>query len=267
MNKVNEVSACKEIRKKILYSIYNARSGHIGPSLSCVEIIYLIFKLGINYKKKNRNKFILSKGHAAPALYAVLEEFKLLKKNELKTLRKINSRLQGHPDKKKLNLVDTGSGALGQGLSICIGYSLASKLLNLNNKIFCLLGDGEIQEGQIWESAMYIGAHNLKNIIVFIDGNKFQNERSINETLPEKNLLKKWNAFGFNSLKIDGHSIKSIKKIINLFLANKNNKPLLIYCDTIKGKGVSFMENNNKFHSVKDLSEENYKKAISELNL
>ena len=257
---------CKNIRKKILFSIYNARSGHVGPSLSSVELIYSIIKLGINYKKKNRNKFILSKGHAAPALYATLDEFKLLKKNELKTLRKVKSRLQGHPDKKKLNLVDTGTGALGQGLSISIGYSLSSNLLKLNTKIFCLLGDGEIQEGQIWESAMYIGAHNIKNIIVFIDGNKFQNERSIAETLPEKNLLKKWQSFGFLTKKINGHSINSIEKIINSFMKNKNNKPLLVYCDTIKGKGVSFMENNNKFHSVKDLSEENYKKAISELS-
>ena len=113
---------------------------------------------------------------------------------------------------------------------------------------------------------MYIGAHNIKNIIVFIDGNKFQNERSIAETLPEKNLLKKWQSFGFMTKKINGHSINSIEKIINSFMKNKNNKPLLVYCDTIKGKGVSFMENNNKFHSVKDLSEENYKKAISELS-
>ena len=260
------VNSCKNIRRKILFSIYFARSGHVGPSLSCVEIIYSIMKLGINYKKKDRNKFILSKGHAAPAFYATLDEFNLLKKNELKTLRKVNSRLQGHPDKKKLNYVDSGTGALGQGLSVGIGYSLGSKIHNTNNKIFCLLGDGEIQEGQIWESAMYIGAHNLKDIIVFIDGNKFQNERSISETLPEKNLLKKWNSFGFKTLKINGHSLIALEKIIKSFLKNQNKKPLLIYCETVKGKGVSFMENNNKFHSVKDLSEENYKKAISELS-
>jgi transketolase len=266
MTNNNAKLCCSNIRKKILFSIYYARSGHVGPSLSAVELIYLILKLGINYKKKDRNKFILSKGHAAPAFYAVLDELNLLKKNELKSLRKVNSRLQGHPDKKKLNLVDTGSGALGQGLSIGIGYSLASKLLNTKNKIFCLLGDGEIQEGQIWEAAMYIGAHNLKNIITFIDGNKFQNERSIDETLPEKNLINKWKSFGFQTISIDGHSISSIEKVIKLFLKNKNKKPLLIYCNTIKGKGVSFMENNNKFHSVKDLSEEYYKKAILELS-
>ena len=266
MFKNNAANYCKNIRKKILFSIYHARSGHVGPSLSSVELIYSILKLGVNYKKKNRNKFILSKGHAAPAFYATLDEFNLLKKNELKTLRKVTSRLQGHPDKKKLSLVDSGTGALGQGLSISIGYCLGSKLLNTNKKIFCLIGDGEIQEGQIWESAMYIGAHNLKDIIVFIDGNKFQNERSINETLPEKNLLKKWTAFGFKTMKINGHSHNSIEKIIKNFLKNRYKKPIVVYCDTIKGKGVSFMENNNKFHSVKDLSEENYKKAISELS-
>lgn len=263
---MNAIDSCKNIRKKILFSIYNSRSGHVGPSLSCVEIIYTILKLGINFKKKDRNRFILSKGHAAPAFYATLDELNLLKKNELKTLRLIKSRLQGHPDKKKLNLVDCGTGALGQGLSVGIGYFLGSKLLNKNKKIFCLLGDGEVQEGQVWESAMYIGSHNLKNIIVFIDGNKFQNERSIKETLPENNLLKKWNSFGFQTIKINGHSINSLENITKRFLKNKNKKPLMIYCDTIKGKGVSFMENNNKFHSVKDLSEENFKKAISELN-
>jgi transketolase len=266
MLKKNSTDCCKNIRKKILFSIYYARSGHVGPSLSCVELIFSILKFGINYKKKDRNKFILSKGHAVPAFYAALDEFNLLKKNELKSLRKVNSRLQGHPDRKKLNYVDAGTGALGQGLSIGIGYHLGSKLLNTNNKIFCLLGDGEIQEGQIWESAMYIGAHNLKNIIVFIDGNKFQNERSISETLPEKNLLKKWNSFGFKTIKINGHSLNSIEKIIKKFLRNYYKKPLLVYCETVKGKGISFMENNNKFHSVKDLSEENYKKAISELS-
>ncbi len=266
MSKKNALECCKNIRKKILFSIYHARSGHVGPSLSSVELIYSILKFGINYKKINRNKFILSKGHAAPAFYAALDEFNLLKKNELKTLRKVNSRLQGHPDKKKLNHVDSGTGALGQGLSISIGYYLGSKLLNKKNKIFCLLGDGEIQEGQIWESAMYIGAHKIKDIIVFIDGNKFQNERSISETLPEKNLLEKCNSFGFKTTKINGHSLQALSKVIKGFLQNQNKKPLLVYCDTIKGKGISFMENNNKFHSVKDLSEENYKKAISELS-
>ena len=146
-------------------------------------MIYVILKKYVNLKKKFRNKFILSKGHAAPAFYAVLDHLKLLKKNELNTLRKFNSRLQGHPDKKKLAYVDSGTGALGQGLSVSIGYALSAKLKNRENYVFCILGDGELQEGQTWEAAMYIGVKKLKNVITLIDANKFQNEYSVKDTL------------------------------------------------------------------------------------
>ena len=138
----------------------------------------------------------------------------MLKKNELKTLRKFSSRLQGHPDKKKLNILDFGTGALGQGLSVSIGYSLSSKLLKKKNFIFCVLGDGELQEGQIWEAAMYIGSKQIKNIITFIDGNKFQNEESVNKTIKEVNLKKKWESFGFKYIETNGHSVEKLDKII-----------------------------------------------------
>lgn len=209
---------------------------------------------------------VLSKGHAAPAIYAIFDHLNLLKKNELNTLRKFSSRLQGHPDKKKLKLLDFGTGALGQGLSVSIGYSISSELLNKKNFIFCLLGDGELQEGQIWEAAMYIGSKNLKNIITLIDGNKFQNEFSVEETLKEINLKGKWESFGFKFIKTDGHSINKLEQILNKVTNNKYNKPVVIYCDTIKGKGVSFMEGNNKYHSVKKLPLEDYNRALKELD-
>jgi len=254
------------IRKKILNSIQNADSGHLGPAYSCVEILYIILKKYINFKKKNRNRLVLSKGHAAPALYALFDHFKLIKKNELNTLRTFSSRLQGHPDKKKLKLLDFGTGALGQGLSVSIGYSLSSKLMNKKNFIFCVLGDGELQEGQIWEAAMYIGSKKLTNIITFIDGNKFQNEFSVSETLKEVNLKGKWQSFGFKYIETDGHSIKRLDKIIKDTINNKYKKPVVIYCNTIKGKGVSFMEGNNKYHSVKKLPLDEYNRALKEIN-
>jgi transketolase len=255
-----------QLRIKIIKSIQNACSGHLGPSFSCLEILYVIMKKFINFRKKDRNKIILSKGHAAPAIYAIFDHLNLLKKNELKTLRKFNSRLQGHPDKKKLKILDFGTGALGQGLSVSIGYSLSSKLLNKKNFIFCLLGDGELQEGQIWEAAMYIGSKKIKNIITFIDGNKFQNEFSIEETLKEENLKGKWESFGFKYLETDGHSIKNLEKIIKDITNYKYKKPVVVYCNTIKGKGVSFMEGNNKYHAIKELPLNEFNKALKELN-
>ncbi len=255
------------IRKNILNSINHADSGHLGPSYSCVEMIYVILKKYVNLKNKFRNKFILSKGHAAPAFYAVLDHLKLLKKNELNTLRKFKSRLQGHPDKKKLPYVDSGTGALGQGLSISIGYALSANLKNRENYVFCILGDGELQEGQTWEAAMYIGVKKLKNVITLIDANKFQNEYSVKDTLEEINIKKKWEAFGFNFFKINGHSLKDIDNTINKCMNKKINKPCVIYCDTIKGKGVSIFENNNKYHSIKKLSTEEYEIAIRELSI
>ena len=252
------------IRKKILLSIQNADSGHLGPSFSCVEILYSILKK-INFHSKKRNFLILSKGHAAPALYAIFDTMGILKKNELLTLRKFNSRLQGHPDKKKLKFLDFGTGALGQGLSVSIGYSIALKLQNIKKYVFCVLGDGELQEGQIWEAAMYIGSKKLTNIITIIDGNKFQNDGLINDTFKNLNLKKKWESFGFKYVEINGHSYKEINKQFFNAMNLKNKKPTVIYCNTIKGKGVSFMENNNKYHSIKKLKIHELNQALNEL--
>jgi len=265
-NNPNEIKKiCVNVRKKILELIYYGQSGHIGPSLSIVEILVNIYFNHIDFENVNRNRLILSKGHAAPALYAIFDQLGLLKKDEIKTLRKLGSRLQGHPDKRKLDLLDAGTGALGQGLSIAIGYSLGFKLKNLDNNVFCILGDGEIQEGQIWEAAMYIGTHQLNNIITFIDGNKFQNEYSIAETLPVKNLRGKWESFGFEYLEINGHDNHELHKINQNFILKKFNKPLLVYCNTVKGRGIPFMENNNSYHHIKEMKEKDFNAAMKEV--
>tara|TARA_B100001057_G_C22660213_1_gene875661 strand:+ start:186 stop:1010 length:825 start_codon:yes stop_codon:yes gene_type:complete len=264
-NKIDNKEFCKNIRKKIVELIYHAQSGHIGPSLSIVEIVSSVYKEHINFNNENRNKFILSKGHAVPALYAVYDQLGLLKKNEITTLRKFGSRLQGHPDLRKLDILDAGTGALGQGLSIAIGYCLSFKLQQLSNKVFCLLGDGELQEGQIWESLMYIGVKKIKNLIVFIDGNKFQNEFSIDETLPIKNLKEKFTSFGLKYIEIDGHDYEVLSDINDDFINNKFDSPVIVYCNTIKGKGISFMENNNSYHHIKNLSQQDYYKIITEI--
>ena len=173
--------------------------------------------------------------------------------------------MQGHPDKRKLHLLDAGTGALGQGLSIAIGYSLGFNMKKKRNKVFCILGDGELQEGQVWEAAMFIGVKKIKNILTFIDGNKFQNENSIKNTLDVKNLKEKWESFGFKYFKIDGHNINAIRKINKKFISGKFSKPIVVYCDTIKGKGVSFMENNNSYHTLKDMKKEDYDLSINEI--
>lgn len=262
----------KKIKKKInqikitiLDMIYTSGSGHIGSSFSSLELMYLVMTNYINYKKKNRNIFILSKGHSVPAFYAILYHLNILSLEELKTFRKFGSKLQGHPDMTKLEYLDSGTGALGQGLSISTGYSLSAKLKKKKKLIFCLLGDGEIQEGQIWEAAMYIGAKKINNILTIIDGNKFQNEYSIKETLPVNNIVEKFHSFGFKTYSIDGHSIIEINKVLKFFSLQKTSKPILLYLKTTKGNGVSFMENNNYYHSVKNLSLNEYNKAVKEL--
>lgn len=254
-----------QIRKKIIQMIFESKSGHVGPSLSVVEILTSICLNFIDFKDRDRSRLILSKGHAAPALYAIYDYLNLLEPNELSTLRKFHSRLQGHPDKRKLSIIDAGTGALGQGLSIAIGYALSFTAKAINNKVYCIIGDGEVQEGQIWEAAMYIGTHNIKNLITFLDSNKFQNEYSIKETLPVENMLEKWEAFGFSVIEINGHDNDEICDVLEKFNNDFFTKPPLVYCHTTKGKGIKEMENNNKFHHIKNMNEEDYLRYMKEL--
>lgn len=241
-------------------SLYKAGSGHVGPCLSMAEILTCLFfgAMNINRNDKSRDKFILSKGHGVPILYSVFAELGWIKKDELNSLRQIDTRLQGHPDKVSLGLLDSGSGALGQGISIAIGYAIAQNMQKSNANSYCIVGDGEMQEGQIWEAVLFAGVKKIKNLCVIVDNNKFQNETSVIETLGEISLEMKIKAFGWNYISVDGHSLEDILNAIETF--KNSDIPTLIDAHTIKGKGVDFMENNNSWHS-KVLNENDYMSA------
>lgn len=253
--------SAKNVRLNILRSIYTANSGHIGGSFSCVEIIAYLYLY--KYTKYKDFIFILSKGHAAPALYSVLYQKGILSKKNLFNLRKINSKTQGHPDRRYFDKLYSSTGSLGQGLSIGIGYAIANKLKKNEKLTYVLIGDGEIQEGQIWEALLYISANKINNLVLLIDSNRFQNELSVEETLNLGSLSKKLKNFGFDVKEIDGHNFKDIDFIISKY--NKSSMPKIIILNTIKGKGVSFMENNNSWHSSK-LTKDNYESAINEIS-
>tara|TARA_B100000795_G_scaffold263737_1_gene243292 strand:+ start:99 stop:896 length:798 start_codon:yes stop_codon:yes gene_type:complete len=256
---------CKKIRQRIIRSLYLAEGGHAGSSLSIVEILtYLYFDRKILSSKKYE-KFVLSKGHAAPALYATLNLIGKLNDKELHSLRKINSKLQGHPDRKLIKDINAGTGALGQGLSMSIGFAIAERLKNTKKKSFCLIGDGEMQEGQIWEAAMYAGANKINNICAILDNNKMQNETYTKSTLNVYPIREKWLAFNWNVYEINGHSYGQIKNAFNKFYKSKN-KPTLIIANTIKGKGVSFMENDPSWHAKK-INKNDFEKAIKEVTV
>ena len=265
MNEKLFKDTCKKIRQRIIKSLYLAEGGHAGPSLSIVEILaYLYFDRKILSPKKYE-KFVLSKGHAAPALYAVLNLAGKLSNKELNSLRKIDSKLQGHPDRKLIKDVHAGTGALGQGLSMAIGFAMSEKLKKTKKKSFCIIGDGEMQEGQIWEAAMYAGANKINNICAILDNNKMQNETYTRSTLDIYPIKEKWLAFNWNVHEINGHSYNQIKNAFSKFNKSKN-KPTLIISNTIKGKGISFMENDPSWHSKK-INKDNFERAIKETQI
>ena len=256
VKKLTEVS--KEIRKDILLQVYSANSGHPGGALSCTDILATIYFEAMS----EGDKVILSKGHASAALYGTLAEKGLIAKEELKTFRQLGSRLQGHPSIRKLNLVDSSSGSLGQGLSIANGMALGFKLDKKKNNVYVVLGDGEIQEGQVWEAAMTASHYKLNNVIAFLDYNKLQIDGSNDEVMKVKPVDKKFKAFGWNVQEIDGHNFEEIISAINK--AKKSRKPNMIIANTIKGKGISFMENKCEWHG-KAPNQEQYEMGVSEL--
>jgi len=268
MSKKNKIknfySNSIKLRTDIIDMLFKAQSGHSGPSLSIVEILnYLFFEKKIYRNFNNRDNFILSKGHAVPALYSVLFNLGKIKKKDLMSFREIGTKLQGHPDRTKLKYIELGTGALGQGLSVSIGLALVNLISKKNKKSFCLVGDGEIQEGQIWEAAMYAGTHKLNNLCLILDNNKMQNETYTNKTLDVMPLKEKWEAFKWNVLEINGQSDTEIDKAFNKFYVEKR-KPTIIIANTIKGKGISFMEDSALWHS-KVLDEKSYLIAKKEL--
>ncbi len=259
----------KKIRKSIIQEVYYGKSGHIGGSLSIADIITVLYfdEMKIdpqNPNMENRDRFVLSKGHCSPALYAALAYRGFFNIEELKTFRNINSNLQGHPDKKNVPGVDMSTGSLGQGLSIANGMALAGKIDKKDYRVYCILGDGEIEEGQIWEAAMTANKYKLDNLCVIVDNNNLQIDGTIEEVMSSYPIDQKFRSFGFEIIKIDGHDIN---EILNAFEVAKNikNRPTCIIAKTIKGKGVSFMENKAEWHG-KSPNEEQYNKAMEELN-
>lgn len=254
----------KKIRLDTIKMLFKSQSGHSGPSLSIVEILnYLFFEKKIYKDFNKRDNFVLSKGHAVPALYSVLFSLNLINRQELLTFRNTGTKLQGHPDRTKLKYIELGTGALGQGLSVSIGFALGNIMKGSKKKSYCLVGDGEIQEGQIWEAAMYAGAHNLNNLCLILDNNEMQNETYTKKTLNIMPLKEKWKAFNWNVLEINGHSFSQINIAFKKFYKEKY-RPTIIIANTIKGKGISFMENSPDWHS-KVLDNKSYILAKKEL--
>jgi len=258
----------KEIRRDIVSMVYNAKSGHIGGSLSIVDILVSLYYGIIRVDPKNpdwedRDRFVLSKGHTAPAVYATLANRGFFDKELLFTqYRRINSILQGHPDVKKTPGIDMSAGSLGIGLSTACGMALGAKKNNKDFRVYALVGDGELNEGEIWEAAMFASSYKLDNLTVLVDVNGMQNDGFTNEVLDIGDICSKWESFGWSVYSIDGHSIGQIRNTI--LAAQKDNKPQAIICKTIKGKGVSFMENQIRFHGGCP-TEEEFKKAMEEL--
>ena len=258
----------KEIRKDIITEVYCAKSGHPGGSLSIADIMAVLYfdELKINEKDpkwEDRDRLVLSKGHCSPALYAALAERGFFKKEELKTFRKLGSKLQGHPDLNKVPGVDMTSGSLGQGLSVANGIAIAGKMDNKDYRVYVIVGDGEIEEGQIWEAAMTSSKYKLDNLCLIIDNNNLQIDGTIEEVKSSYPIDKKFESFGFNVLKIDGNNIEDILRAFYI-AKNTKHKPTCIIAKTKKGKGVSFMENKAEWHGEAP-SEKEYNLAMEEL--
>jgi transketolase len=257
------------IRRHIVEMLAAAASGHPGGSLSAVEIVTALYFGGfLRYDPQNpewegRDRFILSKGHGVPVQYAAQAEAGFFPVSELRTLRKINSRLQGHPVLGTAPGIEASTGSLGQGLSIALGMALAAKLDKSGVRVFCMMGDGECQEGQVWEAAMAAGHHKPDNLIGIVDYNKFQLDGATNDILSIEPFAEKWKAFGWGVREIDGHDLGEVMDALDWSL--NATGPVCIIAHTVKGKGVSFMEGENAYHGVAP-NEEELAKALGELD-
>lgn len=262
-----EITACK-VRLGIIEGVFNAKSGHPGGSLSIADTLtYLYFaKMNVDPKDPDapdRDRFVLSKGHTAPALYSVLAEKGYFDKNELKSLRHIGAMLQGHPC-ITIPGVDMSSGSLGQGISAACGMALSSKISDESYKVYTILGDGEIEEGQVWEAAMFAAHYKLDNLVAVVDNNGLQIDGKISDVMSPYPIKEKFDAFGWHAIEINAHDFDEIEKAFNEADTVKG-KPVVIIQKSIKGKGVSFMENQVGWHGTAPNAEQ-YEQAVSELN-
>lgn len=268
MNKSELMKTANEIRKGVVTGVYYARSGHPGGSLSAAEIYsYLFFEeMNIdpgNPQKPDRDRFVLSKGHAAPGYYAALALRGFFPVEDMKTLRHVGSYLQGHPDMKNIPGVDMSTGSLGQGISAAVGMAISAKLSGDSYRVYTLLGDGEIQEGQVWEAAMLASHRKLDNLVVIVDNNGLQIDGKIENVNSPYPIDKKFEAFNFHVINVDGHDLDALKAAFDEAKTVKG-QPTAIIAKTLKGKGVSFMEDVASWHGVAP-NEEQYKLAMEEL--
>lgn len=257
-----------DIRIDVVESIHCGGSGHPGGSLSIAEMMAVLYFHEMNVDEKNpkwedRDRFVLSKGHAAPAYYAALAERGYFDKEVLKTLRHIDSILQGHPDMKKVPGVDMSTGSLGQGISAAAGMAHYAKRAGKDFRVYAILGDGEIQEGQVWEAAMSAGHFKLDNLTAFLDNNDLQIDGHVSEEMSIYPIREKFEAFGWNVVEADGHDIEELEAALEQARSCKG-RPTLIWCKTVKGKGVSFMENQAGWHGG-SINDEQYETAMKEL--
>lgn len=258
------------VRKHVIEMLYRAKSGHPGGSLSAVDTIVALYFAHMNHDPKNpndpdRDRFILSKGHAVPALYAVLAESRYFSVNELKNLREINCMLQGHPVCSYVPGIEASTGSLGHGLSFANGVALAGKLDENEYNVYVMMGDGETDEGQVWEAAAAASHYKLDNLTAFIDRNFLQIDGNTEEVMRLESARDRWSSFGWHVTEIDGHNMKQILDALNE-TNNHKRQPSIIILNTVKGKGVSFMENNVDFHGVPP-NEMEYNMAMEELDL
>lgn len=262
-----EIFALK-IRMGIIEGTYNAKAGHPGGSLSAADAFAYLYEKEMRYDAKNpkwedRDRFVLSKGHCAPGLYAALANKGFFPVEDLKTLRHIDSYLQGHPNMNTVPGIDMSTGSLGQGVSVAVGMAKAAKYMNKDVNVYTLLGDGEIEEGQVWEAMMFANQYKLDNLCVIIDSNGLQIDGACSEVMSAEPIDEKVKAFGFDCVVIDGNDFDELEKAFNAF--HKSDKPFAIIMKTVKGKGISYMENQVGWHG-KAPNEEEYNIAMAELN-
>ena len=269
MEKLELQKIANEVRKDIVTAVHAAKAGHPGGSLSAADLFTYLYFEEMNVdpkdpKKADRDRFVLSKGHTAPGLYSVLAERGYFPKEDLKTLRHLGSYLQGHPDMKHIPGVDTSSGSLGQGISAAVGMALSAKLSNESYRVYTLLGDGEIQEGQVWEAAMFAGFRKLDNLVVVVDNNGLQIDGKVDEVCSPYPIDKKFEAFNFHVINVaDGNDMDQLKAAFDEAKTVKG-MPTAIIMKTVKGKGVSFMENQAGWHG-KAPNDEQYAQAMEDL--
>ena len=268
MNKLELQKVANEVRKGIITSVHAAKAGHPGGSLSAADIFTYLYFEEMNVdpkdpKKADRDRFVLSKGHTAPGLYSALAQKGYVPVEDLETLRHLGSYLQGHPDMKHIPGVDMSSGSLGQGISAAVGMAIAGKMDNADYRVYTLLGDGEIQEGQVWEASMMAGFRKLDNLVVIVDNNNLQIDGAIDEVCSPYPIDKKFEAFNFHVINIDGNDFDQIDAAFKEAKATKG-MPTAIIAHTVKGKGVSFMENQVGWHGTAP-NDEQYAVAMEEL--